>query len=489
MKKIFVGLLNWNRRDDLHRLIGSVLRDLSDQFRYDCKIFVIDNASTDDSVAMVRAEFPRIGLIVNPVNLGGSGGFNTALRYAAEENFDFAWLLDNDAEVLPNAFQGLVDAMESDRVIALVGSKILHRDDPRVVCEIGANISPLTTFPAPKFPNVLNETVNAGVIDVHYVAICSALVRVNAIRFCGILDEKFFLMWDDMEWGMRIRRFGYRVVATNASQVVHPGFSERQMTPMFVYYAWRNHLYFIAVTYTGMRRILHISHVSGLLLANMKRHRRTRFNIPLSDAYEAAFLDFWAGTLGKCTRNFKSSFSEPENVAQTIVKPEIDRTVLLSADRSVATVMSVLAIFKRNNPSTRVIVVVNYRRRHLFDSINPDDLWLMRGNFIDLIFASRIRLNQIDSVIRFQGERAVLLFSLPNRQYVISDTGDILSVSTSSLAVGVMELLDSGFFRLLDLTLGVLASLYKALKSQGFRDVVQRRRILDVCFNKITRKL
>ena len=64
------------------------------------QIVVVDNASTDGSVETIRSQFPNVDLIVNSKNLGGTGGFNTGIRYVLKKGgFKYVWLLDNDAEV------------------------------------------------------------------------------------------------------------------------------------------------------------------------------------------------------------------------------------------------------------------------------------------------------------------------------------------------------------------------------------------------------
>lgn len=412
--KVFVGLLNWNRCDDLRRLIKSVLKDLSGQSNYNFEVAVIDNASTDKSIQMLDLEFPDLKKIINNTKLGGSGGFNTVLRYAATQGFDFAWLLDNDAEVLPGAFQGLMFSMESDQKIALVGSKVLHRDDSSIISELGAKISAFSTFPIPQFSNIPNLDLKAQIIDVDYVAICSALVRVSLLNTFGALDERFFLMWDDMEWGMRIRNHGYRVVATSLSEVVHPGFSERTLSPLFVYYAWRNHLYFIAVTYSGIRRIFYLCYISGLLHAAKINAQYVNKNFPFVKAYNLAFRDFCEAKFGKMDRSIEA-FSCAGS-GDLFKDKDIEalfgtnNVVLLSADRSVAVVKLTIDVLKGRFPNTRFIILVNYSRKYLFRWYNHNDLWIRKGIFRDFYLYKQMKINKVKSIFIFENLPIKILF-------------------------------------------------------------------------------
>lgn len=293
-----IAVLNWNRSADLIRLLESLYAAFPDGFADQLALVVVDNGSTDDSVAQVERQFPGVQLICNPVNLGGSGGFNTAIRHALDHGFEFVWLLDNDVVVRPGALEPLLKTMLSDPKIAVVGSKILHAQDPEVICEAGADIDAVTTRTRPRLWNQLNKD-QQGALDVDYVAACSLLARLDAVRQVGLLDEAYFLLWDDMDWGVRFRRAGFRVAASLASVVVHPGFSERRIAPAFLYYAARNHLYFIHRNYRGLRRLFHLATAVGVhrsherLLAAEGRLR------PLADASRRGISDFFSQRMGK----------------------------------------------------------------------------------------------------------------------------------------------------------------------------------------------
>lgn len=478
MHSICIALLNWNRQSDLNRLLLSVIADVAQQnasgYRYE--IIVIDNASTDDSIEMVNREFPSIRVVANVVNLGGSGGYNTALRFAVKHRFDFIWLLDNDAEVLPGALQGLLDAILLDDKVAIVGSKILHRDDPRVVSELGADINLLTTFPIPRYQNIPSKLINMDIntIDVDYVAICSALVRINVLTVTGLLDESFFLMWDDMEWGLRFRQFGYRVIATSKSSVIHPGFSERSISPTFVYYAWRNHLYFIAATYSGVRRYIYLCFISGLLHAGIKKNERTAFNIPYAHALKTAFLDFWSGNFGQCRQILKPLSLAPTNDAAHQLSDS--PTILLSADRPVSTIRLALHNLKERFPDSRFVILAGHHRRHLFSWHNPQDLLIRNGLIGDFILSLRIKLMSIETAIIFQGTHPSILLSVPRHCWTISDTGIIINSKTSTISSGIKNL----FLNRIDFILGFVSGAAKTIcriyRDPGIENVSRSRK-------------
>lgn len=219
-------VVNWNKRDMLDRMLAS----LRAGGRTDFDTVVVDNASTDASVEMLREKHPWVEVIENAENLGGTGGFNRGMRYglASPKAYDFFWLLDNDTLIHEGAFDALMRAMESDPRIGIVGSAILLMDDPSMVQEAGAHITWTTGGIWREGEGATDKLPKAKVYDVDYVAACSLLARVKAVREVGLWDPAYFFIWDDMEWGVRFNRAGWRVVAATDSLVRHESYDNRR---------------------------------------------------------------------------------------------------------------------------------------------------------------------------------------------------------------------------------------------------------------------
>ncbi len=261
----FVAILvnNWNRKADLINLFNA-LRNLEyDRNRY--KIVLVDNASTDGSVEAVRDQFPEVIVLQNKENLGSTGGFDSGLRYILQETagkFDYIWLLDNDALVDPSALIELVKVAELDPKIGLVGSKIMNPDTPDNIVEIGVHMSWRYGTVLPNLRNIPNREGLKDYYDVTAVAGCSAMARVSAIKKVGLMDERCFVYWDDMEWGISFRRHGYRVVAVTGSAAYHRSFSERRVwSPANGYYEVRNRLLVFSKHTRGLNRILSLFNI------------------------------------------------------------------------------------------------------------------------------------------------------------------------------------------------------------------------------------
>ncbi len=241
--KVAVVIVNWNKREHVLHLLRSLKRIDYDNH----EIIVVDNASTDGSVEAINQELPGIKLIVNSENLGGTGGFNVGINQALEMGYyQYIWLLDNDAQVENNSLCELIEVMQKNETIGMAGSRIVDTERSDITVEAGAFIRWDTIGVMPLFRNKKNLKMENQIEDVDYVAVCSALIRVTALKNVGLMDERFFFFWDDMDWGLQFKEKGYRVVAVLNSVVYHPAFTEKRTPLIDLYYGTRNAL----LTYT-----------------------------------------------------------------------------------------------------------------------------------------------------------------------------------------------------------------------------------------------
>jgi len=240
-KDLAVIICNWNKRDDLLKCIDSVLQ--SDYQRFD--LFVVDNASTDGSAdAVITAYGDRIAVIRNKINSGGSGGFNSGMRAVLNKGYSYICLLDNDVILEKNALNELYSLLESDENIAAVGAKILSMSDEGRLQEFGAKIAWDQYNLSPFYKGHREQERLPDIIDSDYVPACAVLVRVEVIRKVGLMDESFFIYWDDVEWFYRMKRNGYRIVACNRAVVRHKMGAAAKTSTFATYYFWRNRIRF-----------------------------------------------------------------------------------------------------------------------------------------------------------------------------------------------------------------------------------------------------
>lgn len=242
MNKVAAVICNYNKSDYVMQCIQSVLESRFAEF----DLFVVDNASTDDSVKRIRAEYGnRLCLFANKENLGGSGGFNTGIRHAVEKGYEYVWCLDNDVLVDENAVGELYRFMESRRDVGMTGSKVYHMEAPDYVQQYGIDVIWDEYCCEAKYYNQIEDGTMPEVVYSDAVAACSVLVRTSVIKEIGPLPEENFLYWDDTEWGIKCNLAGYKVASLGASKVLHCMGAKKESVNTFpLYYSWRNWIRF-----------------------------------------------------------------------------------------------------------------------------------------------------------------------------------------------------------------------------------------------------
>lgn len=249
---VTVVIVNWNR----HECVLSLMDSLWTVDQSELRVIVVDNASSDGSAAAIRDHALPVILLENSENLGGSGGFNTGIRYALE-HFDqqFIWLLDNDAEVTPSTLRCMVQVMIADRCIGVVGSCIMSPEDHALIVEAGGFVDrgSATWRPNRRYQRHEEYAGRNLVEEVDYVPACSALVSRELLERIGLLDERYFLHWDDIDFCARARQAGFRVVAALDSLVFHG--AEKGHSRMTLYYDFRNALLYFSKHARGAKLI------------------------------------------------------------------------------------------------------------------------------------------------------------------------------------------------------------------------------------------
>jgi GT2 family glycosyltransferase len=224
MTTLSIVIVNFNAREHLERCLES-LTAAPPAVPYD--IVVVDNASTDGSVSLVRSRWPAVTLIENAANLGFAAGNNIGIRAS---NGALILLLNNDTIVPPGAIDSLVAALLAHPDAAVAGP-LLVDDAERTELSFGPMISPLgelrqkliTQLYARRWGPASRWVERATARDryVDWVSGACLLVHRNDAEGVGLLDERYFLYTEDVDFCASIRRTGRRVLFTSASRVVH----------------------------------------------------------------------------------------------------------------------------------------------------------------------------------------------------------------------------------------------------------------------------
>jgi GT2 family glycosyltransferase len=198
-----VIVLNWNGE----ALIAECVDSLLTQTYLRLEILVVDNASTDRSVSLIRERYgEKVCLIVNPANLGFAAGNNVGI---AASRGAYVLLVNNDAVADPGWVEALVREAEADPRVGMCASKILTYDDPRVIDSAGLLLS---RDGLGRGRGRLQRDV--GAFDTPEDALlpsgCAALYRRAMLDEIGLFDEAFFMYCEDLDLGLRGRLAGWR---------------------------------------------------------------------------------------------------------------------------------------------------------------------------------------------------------------------------------------------------------------------------------------
>lgn len=298
MNPIGIVICNYNKRDFVVDCIRSVQESKVQNF----DIYMVDNASVDDSVEAVRKEFgDSVTILQNEENLGGSGGFNTGLRVVKEKGYSYFVCLDNDVLVDENAINALYEYMEANSDVGMAGSRVYHMQMPEYIQQCGLKIDFENCTAQTLYADQIEDGTLPEVIECDTVATCSVMIRGSLIRETdvGIMPEDNFIYWDDMEWGHRMHMAGYRIVTLAASRVLHQmGANVRRANTFVDYYMWRNRMNFF-MRYTPEEKLdqMSVRLLSAFFDAVYESMFREEHNVRQSLSY--ALFDAMSGVRGK----------------------------------------------------------------------------------------------------------------------------------------------------------------------------------------------
>lgn len=230
MPSLAIVIVSYNTRDLLRDCLESIMRTPA---QCDMRVWVVDNASSDDSVAMVRAEFPTARLIVSSRNGGFAYGNNLALREILTQPPDYIMLLNSDTIVPPGTLDHLIAYMGTHPDVGACGPKLVLADGtldlacrrafptPEVAFYRMTGLARL--FPRhPRFARYnmtyLDENLETEVDSV--VGACM-LVRGGVVAEVGLLDESYFMYGEDLDWAFRIKQYGWRIMYVPSAMVHH----------------------------------------------------------------------------------------------------------------------------------------------------------------------------------------------------------------------------------------------------------------------------
>lgn len=264
--ELAIIIVSYHARDMLRACLRSVVAALSGT-SLEAQVWVVDNASSDGSPDMVRAEFPQIRLLALDRNLGFAGGNNVALR---ELGFDpgpgprppaardrsptpgLVLFLNPDTEVQGDALAQMANVLRTGEKAGVVGASLIYPDGRfqhsafrfPTLWQIWFDFFPrpgrfLDSSLNGRYPRVLYQAARPFAID-HPLG-AAFMTRAEVIRQAGLMDEGFFMYAEEVDWSMRVKKAGWDIYCVPAAKVVHhAGGSTRQFRDEMFVALWRS---------------------------------------------------------------------------------------------------------------------------------------------------------------------------------------------------------------------------------------------------------
>jgi GT2 family glycosyltransferase len=210
------------------------------------RLIAIDSGSDDGSFAAIERAFPDAALVRCGDNVGFAAGANIGVERALADGCDYALFLNNDVTLTPDFLERLVDAADAKTMVV---PKILYRDDPRLISTHAGGFDwTLGLFRDTYAGKPDGPATQHRRDDLATASFCCALVPLAAFRDAGMLDERFFMYYEETDFIRRAQAHGYRVRYEPSAVIYHreSGASGGGwMTPFKQYYATRNRPYLV----------------------------------------------------------------------------------------------------------------------------------------------------------------------------------------------------------------------------------------------------
>jgi GT2 family glycosyltransferase len=224
--KVSIIILNWNGWQDTLECLDSLKKITYRNY----EAIIVDNASKNDSVSQIKNYLAKnnppaggndLNFITLDSNLGFAGGNNAGVKRALKQKVDYILLLNNDTIVAPDFLDKLVEAGESDPKCGIAGPKIYFETDKNRIWFGGGYFSWFGGGRHLEYDVIDKNPDDRKTKEVDYMTGCCFLIKRAALEKIGLMNEDFFLYYEDTEWSLRAREQGYKIIYAPSSRIWH----------------------------------------------------------------------------------------------------------------------------------------------------------------------------------------------------------------------------------------------------------------------------
>lgn len=178
---------------------------------------MVDNHSEDGSYELIKANFLKINLTRNNMNMGFAGGNNVGMALALKQGFEYILLLNNDTEPAADFLGYLVDEMEISKTTAAIQPLIYYLKRKDKIWNAGGNYREWLVYSQTCY----QVQDNSQPYPTDWITGCAIMVRAEVIEKLGMLDEQYFAYFEDVDWSLRMKKAGYQLKVHPLSLVYH----------------------------------------------------------------------------------------------------------------------------------------------------------------------------------------------------------------------------------------------------------------------------
>ena len=253
LPRIAAVILTWNSEAHIIACLTSLLASRA----VNLSAVVVDNGSTDGTVTLIEASGLPVTLVQTGANLGYAGGNNVGIDHALAAGADFIFVVNDDTEVTPTMLSELAGALARDPRAAAAAPTIVHDSPDGVVWWAGGLFRVARGL-------ALHEGYGAAVASlpqgserpVDSLCGCGLLLRRAALESVGVFQADYFMYGEDVEWSLRARRAGWRLLHVPVARMVHKvAYPEGDPTPAKILLRDRNRRRMVRAHYRVGERV------------------------------------------------------------------------------------------------------------------------------------------------------------------------------------------------------------------------------------------
>lgn len=266
--KVGIVLVNYNGE----KFQNDCIRTIKQMTYNNYEIIVVDNDSKDKSVELLKNEFPEVNLIETGENAGVAKGNNIGIKAAIKLNCEYILLLNNDTEVDLNMLTVMIQKADKNK---LVTCKMYYYEPNTMLWYAGGKIN----WNKATTTHFGEDEIDCGQYDeskyVEYTPTCCLLIHKSVFDEVGLMDEKYFMYYDDTDFIARCNKKGYKIWYEAGAKLWHKVSSSSggKQSKTVMYYSNRNRLYFINKFYKNKFWVMiyfYVTRIIRYMQANRK---------------------------------------------------------------------------------------------------------------------------------------------------------------------------------------------------------------------------